>query len=250
LDALRRAIRALEGRPETLDTAAGVLPFGIADIDRTLGGGLERAALHEIVAANETEAAAMTGFALALAGLLAPTGAVLWIAEEMAQQESGILYGPGLDEIGLRPDAVLLVSAAHPRDVLWAIEEALRHRAIGAVVGEIRKENAVDRVASRRLSLAATQARRPALLLRARREIKPVAAATRWLVGAAPSAGEPQSGPGPPSFAVRLERNRHGRLGSWTLEWNRAEHCFALAPAHSQPMAEPAADRPNPAAVA
>lgn len=247
---LRRAVRRLEGRPEPLDEAAGLLPFGIAPIDQALGGGLARAALHEIAAASEAEAAAATGFALALAGFSAPARAVLWVAEEMAHRESGAPYGPGLDEVGLAPEAVLVVAAAHPRDVLWAMEEALRCRAVGAVVGEIRKANAVDGVASRRLSLAAARHQRLALLLRARPETQPVAAATRWIVGAAPSPKRALSAVGPSAFAVRLVRNRHGRLGSWTLEWNRAEHRFELAPTHSQPVAAEIVDRPHSAAVA
>lgn len=242
-------MRALEGRPETLDEAAGLLAFDLAPLDAALGGGLARAALHEIVAASETEIAAATGFALTLAARLASARAVLWIAEEMSQRESGAPYGPGLDELGLPPEAVLMVTAPHPRDVLWAMEEALRCRAVGAVVGEIRKADAVDDVASRRLALAATRQQRPALLLRARPEIRPAAAATRWIVGAAASAPA-HSGPGPPAFAVHLVRNRLGRLGSWILEWNCVAQRFQLAPAHPQPVAAEAADRPPPAAVA
>jgi protein ImuA len=261
--ALRHAVRVLEGRRhETLDPAAGLRPFGITPLDEALGGGLAYAALHEIVAANETEAAAAAGFTLALAAgfaaaSLAAAGrpasasrAVLWIAEEMSQHESGLPYGPGLDAVGLAPEALLLVRAAHPRDVLWAMEEALRCRAVGAVVGEIRKADGVDGVASRRLSLAATREQRPALLLRPRPEILPAAAATRWSIGAAPSAAQPGSGPGPPRFAVQLVRNRHGRFGSWILEWNRAEHRLAPAPALSQPVAAQPLDRPHSAAVA
>lgn len=261
-DALRRAVRALEGRSETLDDPAVRLPFDIAPIDAALGGGLARAALHEIVAASEPEVAAATGFALALAAGFAaapdagpasadrvPARAVLWIAEAMTQPESGAPYGPGLDAVGLSPEALVLVRAAHARDVLWAMEEGLRCRAIGAVLGEVRKPNAVDGVASRRLSLAATHEGRPALLLRAQPEIRPAAAATRWVVGGAPSRSV-HAGPGPPAFAVRLARNRHGLLGDWTLEWNRVAHRFALAPAHPQPVAAQALDRPSPAAVA
>lgn len=252
---LRRAIRALEGRPETLEEAAGRLPLGLSAVDAALGGGLPRAALHEILASGESETASAAGFALALAACAAAGRAVLWIAEDMTQRESGVPYGPGIEEMGLGADAVLLVTAAHPRDVLWAMEEALHCRAVGAVLGEIRKPDAVDDIASRRLSLAATHGRRPALLLRPQPAVRPAAAATRWIVGAAPSvavAGEKTAhgAPGPPTFAVHLVRNRQGRLGSWTLEWNRAEHRFALAPAHSQPLAAAPFDRPSPAAVA
>lgn len=247
---LRRTILSLEGRPATLeDGAAAFAPFGVPAIDAALAGGLPRAALHEIAAAGEAEIAAATGFALALAGRSARSHTVLWISEDMAALESGAPYGPGLDEVGLLPEAVLRVTAARPREVLWAMEEALRCRAVGAVIGEIRKASGIDPVASRRLSLAAGRQRTPALLLRAHGAPRPVAAVTRWIVGAAPSAAAPHA-TGPPAFAVQLVRNRYGRLGSWILEWNRAEQRFELASAHPEPLAEAAADRPRRAAGA
>ena len=244
---LRRAIQTLEGRHPILEDAAALLPFGIAAIDEALGGGLSRGALHEIAAAGEAEIAAATGFTLALAGRCASSRAVLWVAEDMALTESGVPYGPGLDEIGLAPDAVMIVTAARPRDVLWAMEEALRCRAVGAVIGEIRKPNAVDAVASHRLALAAARQQTPAFLLRAQPDLRPAAAATRWVVGAAASLPIRQS-TGPPMLDVRLVRNRYGRLGSWVLEWNHAEQRFDLASAHPQPVAAAPINRPHQAA--
>ncbi len=259
LAALRHAIRGIEGRHIAADAAAAASPLGIAEVDAALGGGLPPA-LHEIAAESEAESAAASLFALALARRVAPSGAVLWIVEGMALAESGMPYGPGLDEIGLAPERMVTVAAPHPRDVLWAMEEALRCRGLGAVIGEIREPSAVDAVIARRLSLAAHR-QRLALLLRAKPDPRPLAAATRWVVGAAPSAlhssapavesgrREPQA-TGPPVLAVRLVRNRYGPAGSWLLEWNRAGERFDLASAHSQPVAEEAADRPGEAAVA
>jgi protein ImuA len=220
------------------------MPFGIASIDEALGGGLSRAALHEIAAPGEAEIAAATGFTLALAARCAAPRRVLWIAEEMALMESGLPYGLGMDEMGLAPEAALIVTAARARDVLWAMEEALRCRAVGAVIGEIRRADVLDNVASRRLSLAASRQQTPAFLLRAQADARPVAAATRWVVGTAASVPIRQ-GTGPPVFDVRLVRNRYGRLGSWVLEWQRAEQHFDLASAHPQPMAAAAVDRPG-----
>ena len=50
--------------------------------------------------------------------------------------------------------------------------------------------------------------------------------------------------------ALTLTRNRRGQLGSWTVEWNRVERRFDLAPAHREPVAEAAVDRPRRAARA
>jgi protein ImuA len=246
LSSLRHAIRKLEGRTPSLEDAAGFVPFGIAPLDAMLGGGLPCGALHEIAAAREAEIAAATGFALALAGRRA--GAVIWIAEAMTRRESGLPYGLGLEEVGLAPETLTLVTAVKPRDVLWAMEEALNCPAVGAVVGELRNPNAIDMVAGRRLALAAGLKPTLALLLRAMPDERPLAAATRWRIGAQRAAPNPY-GTGPPTFAAELTRNRYGRIGSWVLEWNRAEQCFDLASAHPEPVVRTPRDRPR-AAVA
>jgi protein ImuA len=243
---LRRAIRAIEGRHIETDAAAAALPLGIAAIDEALGGGLFRCALHEVAAASEAQVAAATGFTLALARCAAENRTVLWIAEEMALRESGVPYGPGLDEVGLVPERVIVVTTADARDVLWTMEEGLRCRAVGAVIGELRTQR-IDDVAGRRLSLAALEHKTCGLLLRARPDPQPLAAATRWLVGAQ-SAAKFDYGPGPPALQARLTRNRYGPVGSWALEWNRAEQRFDLAATHPEPLAPAAADRPHPAA--
>lgn len=247
LGALKRAVRAIEA--DLADQGAAI-PFGIASIDGALGGGLARGAFHEIAAARETAMAAATGFAIALAARAGRPRAVLWTAEDMGLFESGAPYGPGLDDLGLAPELLVTVAAAKSRDVLWAMEEALRCRTVGAVIGEIRSsERGVDLVASRRLSLAASRRDSLALLLRTTPGAEASAASTRWIVGAAPS-GPAFSGPGPPRFSVRLERNRRGPLGSWMLEWNRAEQHFDLAPADPEPVADAACHRPHRAAGA
>ena len=103
----------------------------------------------------------------------------------MAALESGTPYGPGLDGFGLAPERLVTVAVAQRRDLMWAMEEALRCRAVGAVIGELR-HGALDTVAVRRLSLAAADSGALALLLRAAPEDDASTAATRWVVGAAP----------------------------------------------------------------
>src|SRR6202521_5264398 len=221
---LRRALA-----PEFSQTAGqSALAFGIPSLDAALGGGLATGALHEIAAAREAEIPAATGFALILAAR--NQGPLVWIAEDMALAENGAPYGPGLEDLGLAPERLIAVKAAKSRDVLWAMEEALAGAAgPGAVLGEIR--SGIDLTAPRRLALAAGRGRALALLLRSAPANDASAAATRLLVGAAPS--RPLSGaipmafgPGPPRFCVRLARNRRGPLGAWMLEFDRVEQRF------------------------
>jgi len=232
LEHLRQRLQALQ-KPAAIGDDPGILPLGIAAVDEALGGGLARGALHEIAAAGEAHLAAATGFVLALAA----RGRVCWIAEDMALVESGALHGPGLDAFNLAPERLLTVAAAHRRDLLWAMEEALRCRVIGAVIGELR-HGALDAVAVRRLSLAASNSGALALLLRAAPMSDASTAATRWIVGAAPSSL------GAPHFTAHLVRNRRGPTGSWILAWSDTDERFILA-APAVPLAAPARDRPH-----
>jgi protein ImuA len=223
---------------------------------------------------HERETAAATGFAVALAarrGFPSWRGAsrteerggstgiagrnVLWIAEDLSLAENGAPYGPGLDGAGIAPERLITVTAARGRDVLWAMEEALRCRAVGVVIGEMRSRG-IDQVMTRRLALAAAAGDTLGLLLRTAPHDEPSAAATRWIIGATPSPSlrsgggdERCHGLGPPRLTARLVRNRRGHLGAWIVEWNSVEQRFELA-THSEPVAGAAFDRPHRAAVA
>ena len=262
IERLRRAQCTAEAATG-LDGEDGVpLTLGIPPIDGVLGGGLSGSALHEIAAARETEIAAATGFALALAARSnaangsAPNGSAprreaIWIAEDLSLAENGAPYGPGLHEAGIAPERLITVAAARGRDVLWAMEEALRCRAVGVVIGELRARD-IDQVASRRLSLAAAAGGTFGLILRTAPDDTPSAAATRWIIGAAPSVparGGERSSVGPPRLVAHLVRNRRGHLGAWIVEWNSVEQRFELA-THPEPVAGAASDRPHRTAVA
>jgi protein ImuA len=242
--ALRRAFEF----PQTAGN--GAIAFGIPSLDAALGGGLATGALHEIAASREAEIPAATGFALILAAC--HRGPLVWVAEDMALAENGAPHGPGLEGLGLAPERLIAVRAAKSRDVLWAMEEALATAGgPGAVIGEIR--GGIDFLATRRLSLAAGRGRSLALLLRSTPSTDASVAATRFLVGTAPSrpvcGAIPMAfGPGPPRFCVHLTRNRRGALGEWMLEFDRVEQRFA--PADREPVAQTARDRPRQAASA
>lgn len=241
LAALRRRLAALEAVPPSFARTrmngphGGSLRFCPA---AGLGAGSIAAALHEVAAPGESEMAAATAFVLPLAAWAARERAMLWIAQDMALAENGALYGPALETFGLRPERLVRVTVAHERDVLWAMEEALRCHGVGAVIGEIRGgSHGIDFIASRRLSLASQRDGAAAFLLRAAPSRDPIAAATRWIAGTAPSATR-EYGPGPPRLAVRLTRNRRGNVGSWVLEWNSADQRFDIATTDRQPLVQ------------
>ena len=236
IDQLRQRLQALQKAPG-IEGRPNALPFGIPAIDTMLGGGRARGALHEIAATGEAHLPVAAGFALAVAKRAAPSPRLFWVSEDMAFAESGMPYGAGFDAFGLASEQLVMVSAAHRRDLLWAMEEALRCHAASAVIGEMRA-GAIDGVAIRRLSLAAAESGTLALLLRAEPPRDASTAATRWIVGATPSTS------GTPRLAAQLVRNRRGPTGSWILEWSDSDGQFILA-THAQPLAAPALDRPH-----
>jgi protein ImuA len=178
------------------------------------------------------------------------TKAVVWIAEDLSRAENGRPYGPGIEEAGISPARLITIAAGCGRDVLWAMEEALRCRAVGVVIGEMRARD-LDQVATRRLSHTAAAGGTLGLLLRSAPDDRSSVAATRWIIGGASSCGPggERSGFDSPRWSVRLMRNRRGQLGTWIVEWNSVEQRFELS-THSQSLAGAAFDRPHRAAVA
>ncbi|QEL26468.1 hypothetical protein FQV39_07755 [Bosea sp. F3-2] len=204
-------------------------------MDEALNGGLARAALHEIYAAEVADLATATGFAL---GLALRAGAaeekiaerpILWARQDFVDAEAGRLHAPGLNELGLDPARLLLVRARDGESVLRAGAEAARCPALGAVLIEPWGEpRAFDLTASRRLALAAEGSGVPVLLLRVAAAETPSAARTRWQVRALASRALEANAPGAPAFVVRLLRQRGGAAErEWHVEWDRDRRTFA-----------------------
>ena len=253
LSRLRGRIAALERKAAAEDH--GVISFGLAAIDTRLpAGGLAGGCVHEITGESSSSGSA-TAFAAALAGRAQQLhqAPVVWIAPRIDRRES--LYGPGLSAFGLDPAALIVVRVPAPggkgaAQALWAMEEALRTPAIGAVCAEI---DAVDLTASRRLQLAAEAGGTFGLLLRGviGSAVPPIASVTRWRVTAATSGPvwpSPSSValPGETRWQVELLRARGGRPHHWLLEWRHdptyeTAGGFALAAAPGDRPAVPAA---------
>lgn len=212
LAALRAEIGRLEGRNRH---AAAALPFGLEALDSHLpGGGLARAALHEVAGAGE---GAEHGAAAALfaAGIAARCeGPVLWC---LARPD---LFAPALAQAGLDPDRVVYVSAGDDAGVLGCLEEGLRHGGLGAAVGELGR---LSMVASRRLQLAAEAGGTLGLVVRRPRRAadpfaQPSAAATRWRIAALPAAPLPVPGVGRPRWRLDLVRCRGAAAAVFDVE--------------------------------
>jgi protein ImuA len=216
--------------------------FGLPSLDHSLGGGLVAGALHEATPGSPGHLGAASGFVAALA-VLASGGArqVLWIQPELAALEAGRLYGLGLDLLGLPMHRLILVRVPQARDAPWAMEEALKCRALAAVIAECADDGFADLTMTRRLTLAAGEGDTLGLLLRHRRTDLPSSAMTRWEVASAPGKRDRFGGLGRPALLLSLVRNRRGPPGRWLLSWDHHAHAFASA-ALPVDLAAPARD--------
>ncbi|MPR05610.1 ImuA family protein [Microvirga tunisiensis] len=213
IDDLRRQIERLEGGSRRRKP----LPFGVSSFDGHLpGGGLPLGALHEVIEAGPASEFAGTA-TLFVAGIAARLkGPILWC---LTRRD---LFAPGLHQVGLHPDRVIYAETSHDRDILPLVEEGLREKGLGAVVGEVTR---LGLTASRRLQLAAEGSGVPALVLRrwwtvAEKDLTnlPTAATTRWRIAPASSETMPAPGLGRERWQVDLVRCRGAEPHSWIVE--------------------------------
>ncbi|MCW6508904.1 ImuA family protein [Lichenifustis flavocetrariae] len=256
LCSLRNAMRRIEGFSLTRGTASGGdaevqslqgghttqrVPLGAAPLDGILGGGLRPGSLHEVVAETARDEAAASGFAVALAGLVARGRTLVWILDDRTAWEIGLPYRPGLAAHGIEADKLILVKTKDTATTLWATEEALRAGA-PVVLTELWRARSYDLAVSRRLLLAARRRGATNLVVHVglRQHEVSSGAETRFAVAAAPSERLPSAGaatpiPGPAGFAVRLVKWRgdpDSRFGFdrdqiHHLSWDRSGRRFS-----------------------
>jgi protein ImuA len=228
LAALRHMMANVERA--ALDLSCMHLPLGLHDVDRHLpGAGLACGALHEVAAATHGDRPAAFGFAVALTtlALRAHSDPALLIAARRSFDAFGKPYGHGLCRLGLDVSRLILVETRSDKDALWALEEALRSKAVAIVVGAV--ESDLDLTRSRRLSLAAAASGTPLVLLRAPRVTGASAALTRWRIANASSVRDRFATLASSRWSVALERCRNGRSGQWLLELDHVTHRFRMA---------------------
>ncbi len=214
LSQLRARVAALEGIGH--DVVAGVVSLGVPEMDAGLPwGGLPLGCLHEVSAApGLVEDGAALGFTAHMLGRLTASRSkpVLWVAG------TDDLYAPGLAGLDLPASRLVVVRPVKAAHTLWALEEAVRCKALAAVLGDVRS---LDFTAARRLQLAARESGVTALILNRGQSVG--TAVTRWRVGPLPSLGPAEMGVGAWRWRIELTRCRGRGLEEasavWEVEW-------------------------------
>jgi protein ImuA len=174
-------------------------------------------AVHELISEGKEAASSTAGFTSGiLAGLIKNEGATVWIGK------SPILFPPALKAFGIAPDQVIFIDLKKEKDILWAMEEALKCASLSAVIGEIPELSFTH---SRRFQLAVEQSKTTGFILRnSPRSLTPNSCVARWKIKPLPSQNEDGlPGIGHPVWQVDLQKIRNGKPQSWTVEWRNGK---------------------------
>lgn len=170
-------------------------------------------AIHEFLTEEPEHAAACGGFLGGLLKVLMQQGGIcLWISSSRS------LFPPALKSFGVNPDRIIFIDLVHEKELLWAMEEALKCGSLAAVVAEINELNITE---SRRLQLTVEKSRVTGFILRSNtRKPSITACVARWKITPLPSELEDgMPGVGYPRWNVELSKVRNGNPGSWKIEW-------------------------------
>jgi protein ImuA len=187
---------------------------GLGPVEAAFPNGVfPRGTIHEMVCPTPEQSAATGGFMGGLlTSLMQQGGACLWIG--MSRK----LFPPSLAAFDVEVDRIIFVDLQREKDVLWAMEEALKCEGLAAVIGELRE---ISFAQSRRLQLAVESSKVTGFLLRNDpRKLGSTTCVARWQITPLPSELEDGlPGVGFPRWQVELLKVRNGNPGSWKLEW-------------------------------
>jgi protein ImuA len=211
---LRKEIMLMQGfKPLSAGTND---TFGLGPIEAAFPGGVfPTGALHEFICEKPEHDAASGGF---IAGILSKVmsggRACLWISRIRT------VFPPALKVFGVTPDRIIFASLPSEKDVLWAMEEALKCEGLAAVACELSE---ISFTQSRRLALAVEQSKVTGfIVISDSRRIEATASAARWRVKPLPSMlEEGMPGVGFPRWQVELLKVRNGEPGTFQLGWKK-----------------------------
>jgi protein ImuA len=168
-------------------------------------------AVHEFISDAKEDAAATNGFMAGLISQLIKKGTALWISNKR------MLFPPALNVFGIAPERIIFVDLWRQKEVLWAIEEALKCNVLSVVIGELGELSFTE---SRRLQLAVEQSSVTGFIHRYSTVESVTACVSRWKIKSITSEINDVPGIGFPRWNVQLVKVRNGKPGTWQIEWS------------------------------
>lgn len=213
IQALEKQILSLQGFKKPIENQC--INTGLPDLEAAFPfQTFPTGAVHEFISQTAGDSAATNGFiAGLLSHLMQGRNACIWISTKR------LLFPPALTLFGIEPERIVFIDIAKPKDVLWAIEEALKCDVLCAVVGELSELSFSQ---SRRLQLAVEDSHVTGFIHRINpRTENTVACITRWKVRQlASETTDNLPGLSYPRWQVDLKKVRNGRPGNWQIEWS------------------------------
>lgn len=211
ISALQKEILHLQGI-KTIGSASVYAGLGLVKLAFP-NNSFPLGAVHEFISTGKECTASTTGFMVGLLSTLMPAhGTCFWISS------SRKLFPPALKSFGIQPDRFVFIDLKRERDMMWAVNEALKCSALTAVIGELREINFTN---SRRLQLAVEESQVTGFVLRENpRNLNTTACVSRWRISSLPSQSVGNlPGIGFPQWKVELLKIRNGRPGEWKIRW-------------------------------
>ena len=172
-------------------------------------------AVHEFISNAKEDAAATNGFMSGLISKLMKKGTAVWVSSKRT------LFPPALKVFGIEPERIIFIDLWRQKDVLWAIEEALKCGVVSAVIGELSELSFTE---SRRLQLAVEQSRVTGFIHRYNPKSENITACvSRWKIKPLASDISGIPGTGFPRWNVQLLKVRNGKPGAWQIEWSAGQ---------------------------
>jgi protein ImuA len=211
---LERDILPLQGL-KSLSTTDNHISLGFRPIEAAFPNAtFPVGCIHEFLSFSKEDIAATNGFIACLQNkLMQFKGASIWISA------SRTLFPAALTQFNIDPQQIIFIDLRREKDVLYALEEALKCNRIATVIGEIKN---ISLNQSRRLQLAAEQSRVTGFLVRHQPQlVNTIACVSRWRITSLQSElADGMQGVGFPRWNVELLKVRNGKPGSWQLEWS------------------------------
>jgi protein ImuA len=221
---LQREILPLQGFKTTLHNT--MVDAGLGSIKNAFpNAAFPTGAIHEFIATGAEDGAATGGFVAGIiSSLMKAAGATIWISA------SRTIFPPALKSFGIAPDKIIFIDLKKEKEILWAMEEALKCKGLSAVIGEMQE---LSFTTSRRLQLAVEQSQVTGFILRRNpRSLNTTACVTRWKITSLSSElTDDMPGVGFPRWNVELLKVRNGRPGRWQIEFaaGRFKHISKIA---------------------
>jgi protein ImuA len=170
-------------------------------------------AVHEFICNGAEDMASTTGFVSGiLSTIMQNGGASIWISS------SKTIFPPALASFGIDPGKIIFIELKKEKEMLWAMEEALKCDSVSAVIGEIKELSFMN---SRRLQLAVEQSGVTGFTIRNNpRNLNTTACVTRWKITSLRGEQHDMPGVGFPKWNVELLKVRNGKPGSWEIEFS------------------------------